>query len=385
MAYRYLTATRLFDGQTFSKAHVLVVAEDGSVNGLVPETEATGPVERFEGILMPGMINCHCHLELSHMKGVIPPGTGLVPFLISVVTKRDGDNDTEKDGKIRAAEQEIFQNGIVAVADICNTADTVAVKEASNITWYNLVEVLNLRDANLPTALNQYGAVLEQYTAAGLEAVLTPHAPYTISEATFNELNARSAGKLISVHNCETRAEEELFVSGTGAFLNLFQLFGFTATPFAISGRSSIQTWLPYFTSGQTILLVHNSFMSEADIVFANEHAAAHGLKLVYCLCPNANLYIENVLPPVELFLKHNCTIVLGTDSYSSNWQLSIASEIKTLKERLPQLSLEQLLQWATSNASVLKPFKQLGRFEKDTRPGVVLLNETDFSVQRIM
>jgi len=226
---------------------------------------------------------------------------------------------------------------------------------------------------------------LQQYRNAGLEAVLTPHAPYTVSDATFKELNERTAGKIISVHSSETRAEDELFQKGTGTFLNLFQLFGYNASPFLVSGKSSLQTWLPYFTKGQTILLVHNTFMSEADILFAKQHAEHYNLKLVYCLCPNANLYIENTLPPVDLFIKHDCHIVLGTDSYSSNWQLNIMSEARTLKEHFPHLELQTLLRWATSNAAAVWGFENVGAFKKGMKPGVVLLNETDFSVQRII
>jgi cytosine/adenosine deaminase-related metal-dependent hydrolase len=125
--------------------------------------------------------------------------------------------------------------------------------------------------------------------------------------------------------------------------------------------------------------------MSEEDILFANAYAAKFGLKLIYCLCPNANLYIEKALPPVDLFLKHSCHVVLGTDSYSSNWQLSIASEIKTLKEKRPHLELETLLRWATGNGSALWGFEKIGQFVKGTTPGVVLLNETDYTAKRLI
>lgn len=384
MHYRNLKGARLFDGRCFLKGHVLIVSEDGVVEDVVPEESASGEIEKHDGILMPGLINCHCHLELSHLKGVILPGTGLVPFLISVVTKRN-ESEAGKPEKIKGAEAELFQNAIAAVVDICNTADAIEAKKDSSMLWYNLIEVLNLRDAALQTALENYERILQQYAAAGLPAVLTPHAPYTVSDATFKELNNRTAGKVVSVHNSEAPAENELFKNGTGAFLNLYGLFGYESSPFAVSGKSSLQTWLPYFTKGQMILLVHNTFMSEEDIVFAKEHAAQYNLKLVYCLCPNANLYIENALPPVDLFIKHNCHIVLGTDSYSSNWQLNIMSEIKTLKEAFPHLDLEMLLRWATGNAAAIWGFEGLGFFGKGTTPGVVLLNETDFSVKRLL
>ena len=384
MHYRNLKADRIFDGQTFSKAHVLVVREDGVIEALVTEAEVHGKVEKFDGVLMPGLINCHCHLELSHLKGVVPPGTGLIPFLISVVTQR-GQYEADKEEKIKAAEQELFQNAIVAVADICNTGDAIEVKKKSSILWYNLVEVLNMQDANLEKALNNYEAVLQQHIDAGLNTILTPHAPYTVSDATFKELNHRTAGKLISVHNCETPAEDELFKKGTGSFLDLYGLFGYESSPFAVSGRSSFQTWLPYFTKAQTILLVHNTFMTEEDILFAKAHAEKYNLKLMYCLCPNANLYIENTLPPVGLFIKHNCHIVLGTDSYSSNYQLNIMSEIKTLSDAFPHLELGTLLGWATGNAATQWGFEKVGKFEKGMKPGVALLDEKKFSVKRIL
>lgn len=384
MRYRNLKADGLFDGQTFSKSHILVVQETGVVEALVPESEVHGEIEKYDGILMPGLINCHCHLELSHLKDVVPPGTGLIPFLISVVTQRV-QFESIKEEKIVGAEQELFQNAIVAVVDICNTADAVAVKKSSSILWYNLVEVLNMQDANLETALSNYEAVLQQYRDAGLEGALTPHAPYTISNATFKELNNRTAEKVISVHNSETPAEDELFKKGAGSFLELYKLFGYEASPFAISGRSSLQTWLPYFTKGQTILLVHNTFMSETDILFAKTHAEKYNLKLIYCLCPNANLYIENALPPVDLFIKHGCHIVLGTDSYSSNRQLNIMNEVNTLKDAFPHLELETLLRWATGNASAVCGFEKVGQFKKGIKPGVVLLNKESFSVKRIL
>jgi len=116
--------------------------------------------------------------------------------------------------------------------------------------------------------------------------------------------------------------------------------------------------------------------MPEEDVVFAQEYAEAKGLKLIWCLCINANLYIENKVPPVEMLMKHNCPIVLGTDSYSSNWQLSITKEIQSLKNKFPSLSLETILQWATINgAKALKWEDEFGSFEKGKRPGITIID----------
>jgi cytosine/adenosine deaminase-related metal-dependent hydrolase len=93
-------------------------------------------------------------------------------------------------------------------------------------------------------------------------------------------------------------------------------------------------------------------------------------------LCANANLYIENKMPPVQMLIDHGVELTLGTDSYSSNWQLSIAAEIRTIKERLPEIPLEQILKWATINgARALDRADELGSFEKGKKPGIVLLD----------
>src|SRR5689334_7253793 len=89
MGYLKFRADKLFDGYRFwGNDKVLITDEEGIVSAIVPGNEAGEGVQQLNGILTPGLINCHCHLELSHLKNVIPPHTGLIEFLCSVVTKR---------------------------------------------------------------------------------------------------------------------------------------------------------------------------------------------------------------------------------------------------------------------------------------------------------
>ncbi|MEO8710944.1 MAG: amidohydrolase family protein, partial [Parafilimonas sp.] len=98
--------------------------------------------------------------------------------------------------------------------------------------------------------------------------------------------------------------------------------------------------------------------------------------QLYWCLCANANLYIENKVPPVELLIKNKCNIVIGTDSYSSNRSLNILDEIKTLQKNFASLELSELLSWATLNgATALNMHDKFGSFGKGKKPGVVLIN----------
>jgi len=381
MNYRKFKADQLFDGYRFlEEDRVLITREDGTIEAIVPGTDAGDDIEQHEGIISPGLINCHCHLELSHLKNVIPPHTGLIEFLCSVVTKRDFSPAIIQE-EIVKAEKEMADNGIVAVGDIGNTADTASVKSKSQIRWQNFVEVLSFTDEKAEEHFNQYRMVAEKLVTAlctseiGHNTTLVPHAPYSISPKTFQLINEATKGQVISIHNQEHPAEDELYKTGGGEYLRLFRIFGIDHSPFPVTGKSSIRSVLPYFNNGQTILLIHNTFMPEEDVVWANAYAAANGLKLVYCLCINANLYIENKVPPVDMLIKHHCHIVLGTDSYSSNWQLNIAKEMESIHQHFPHIPPELLLQWATSSgAKALGWQDSFGSFEKGKKPGVVLI-----------
>lgn len=391
MAYRKFKATQLFDGYRFrNENEVLITTKDGLIEAIVSAAEAGDDIEEAEGILTPGLINCHCHLELSHLKNVIPPHTGLIEFLCSVVTKRGFATEIIQQ-EIEKAEKEMFDNGIVAVGDIGNTTDTASVKSKSKIRWQNFVEVLSFTDDKATENFNHYKQVASEIEKALRTSYLlhrtslVPHAPYSISPKTFELINAATKNQIISIHNQEHPAEDELYKTGGGEYLKLFKIFGMDVSPFPVTEKSSIRSVLPHFNNGQTIFLIHNTYMPEEDIIWANEYAAANNLQLIYCFCINANLYIENKVPPVELFLKHNCRTVLGTDSYSSNWQLSIAKEMQSLLQHT-SLTQEQVLQMATSKgAGALQWHHELGSFEKGKKPGIVLVKDDFSSSKRIV
>jgi cytosine/adenosine deaminase-related metal-dependent hydrolase len=389
MAYRKFKADQLFDGYHLHDSDkVLITADSGKIENIVSISDAGDDIQTFTGILSPGLINCHCHLELSHLKNVIPPHTGLIEFLCSVVTKRDFPREVI-DQEIIKAEKEMYDNGIVAAGDIGNTADTAEVKSKSKIRWQNFVEVLGFTDEKADENIKHYTTVVTtleqklQTSSLKHRTSLVPHAPYSISPKTFTLINELTKDQVISIHNQEHPAEDILYKTGGGDYLKLFKIFGINESPFPVTGLSSIRSVLPHFNNGQTILLIHNTFMPEEDVVFAKEYANENGIMLVWCLCVNANLYIENKVPPIEMFIKHDCPIVLGTDSYSSNWQLSIAKEIQSVihaTETVPRLKavapLEKTLQWATINgAKALQWDDELGSFEKGKKPGVVLID----------
>ncbi|WP_255155225.1 amidohydrolase family protein [Ferruginibacter sp. HRS2-29] len=366
----------LFTGTGLLPAgNVLIVNEEGIVADIVPEAEAGDDIRSISGILSPGFVNAHCHIELSHLKGKVPEGPGLVDFVQKIMTGRAADEEI-KNAAMSAAAAELYDGGTVAVGDICNTADSLSLKQNSPLYWHNFIEVSGFSEAGAVSRLSAAEDVLDKFNVPYSRfSTLSPHAPYSVSKKLFHLLNEKTAGQLISIHNQEAEAENELYENKQGKFLELYQNFNIDISSFVPAGKRSWQTWLPYFDRKQTIISVHNTFINQQDISFSAFHVKNAGL--YFCLCPNANLYIENTLPPVDILLENDLDIVIGTDSYASNRSLNVYDEILTLQKHFPSLPLATLLKWATLNgARALGIDKQFGSFTAGKKPGLVQLYE---------
>jgi cytosine/adenosine deaminase-related metal-dependent hydrolase len=381
--YKKFSATQLFDGYNFlPTGKVLITSAEGVIIDIVNAEDAGDDVQNLQGILTPGFINCHCHVELSHFKKAIPQHTGLVNFVQQVMQTRLA-NEEIKLQAMQTAEAEMYNSGIVAVGDICNTVDSLPIKQNSKLHWHNFIEVSGFVSATAEKRLSEVQEVADKYSIFNTQYSITPHAPYSVSKKLFTLINNLPNNNLISIHNQESEEENKLYTTKEGDFLNLYKNFGIDISNFTPSGKTSLQTWLPYFTNNQNVIAVHNTFINEDDLNFS---AANCQLPTVYCLCPNANLYIENALPPIDLLLQNNCNIVLGTDSLASNTQLNILEEIKTIQHYCPKIELQTMLQWATSNgAAALQMNDKLGSFEKGKQPGVVLIEENLGESKRVL
>lgn len=377
------------------QANVLITDENGVVEGIVPLQDAGDEIESFNGILSPGFINAHCHLELSHLKGLIPEKTGLVEFVFKIITERHFAEEQIL-AAIETAEEEMLQNGIVAVGDICNNTLTIAQKKKQRLRYHNFIEVSGFVPAFAQERFDKAVAILQQYQSAakandqysmfnapagpcGQCLSLSPHAPYSVSQQLFELINDATADQLITIHNQETIAEEDFIKNKSGDFLKLYEKMGIDISFFKPTGKSSLQSWLPNIHKNQSAILVHNVTTSAEDIEFIKIRNLQSEIQNWLCLCPNANLYITNTLPNVNMLIEQQCNIVLGTDSLASNHQLNILEEIKTLQHYFPQLKLATMLRWATINgARALQMDNMLGSFEKGKQPGVVLIDGTE-------
>ncbi len=331
-------------------------------------------LEVHAGWLVPGFINTHCHLELSHLKGKVDTGTGLIPFITNVVTQRGASAEVIHEA-ITQAENEMLAGGIVAVGDISNAPDTFATKAQGRLRYYTFLEMFDFLQATGADATFDKGlAVYEQLTLAGGAArSYVPHAPYTVSPALFRRIREANApaGITVSIHNQETPPENLLFLEKTGDFLDFYGRFGISLDAFEATGQTAIHYALRHLNPDNRTLFVHNTLSTPDDV----QAAQTWSPNVYWATCPNANLYIENRLPNYRTFINENARLTIGTDSLTSNWQLSILEEMKTIARYQSYVPVDTLLRWATLNGAQALGFEDtLGSLEVGKTPGLVLL-----------
>jgi len=376
---RFLTAEKIHNGHGWLPAgSVIAVANDGTVAGI-----SDGPnedAEYFEGILAPGFVNVHCHLELSHMKGVVPEHTGLIPFLKTIPLHRNDFTEEQKKAASQDGYRELLEQGVVAVGDIANTVDTLDLRALDQLHFYTFIESLGFNDANAARsfgyATGNYETFATQRTGEKiLKQAIVPHAPYSVSASLFRLIDAHRTGVTIAIHNQESEEENKYFTNKEGGVRDLLSALGIDDSLFTAPGKSSLQSYLEWLSPGHPMIFVHNTFTERADVQFA--HGRSNDV--YWCLCPNANLYIENRLPDINMFVSEGANICIGTDSLASNHQLSILAELCNIDEHFPDIGWEMLLRWGTWNgACALEMQDVIGTIAPGKKPGLLQITGVD-------
>lgn len=387
---RKISAHLILDGRgnSYTKG-VLSVEEDGTIAD-IQETfgllEESAGVEFYSGIIVPGFVNAHCHLELSHMHNLYEEGTGFVPFLAQVTRSRYSNQDKI----VQAAEKADWQmrrNGIVAVGDIANDNSVFEVKTKSAIDYYTFVEALGFAPERAGKAFERAVAVLREAENLGLKAGIVPHAPYSISRPLFKAISAEATRNMsvLSIHSQESLDEDELYRTGTGGLPgHMRENLLIDTSFFSPTGKSAMKSTLEHLPVANNLLLVHNLYTKQSDLDYIANVRPIN--KTWFVLCPGSNLFIQNKLPDVELFRTNKLQICLGTDSLGSNHQLSILEEMKIIQSAYHGIGLDELINWASFNgAAALNLAERIGSIEVGKRPGLNLLTGVDIKEKRLM
>ena len=338
--------------------------------------------EVLQGAIVPGFVNSHCHIELSHLHGKFRKGTGMAGFIDQINALRDWAGADVKARLTQEWMDKMWNDGVSAMSDISNDDSSFMVKSSHKLYTRTFLEVFGSEPHMCEGVMADVTELKKTADAAGIDAAPTPHSCYTMSPQL---LSASAAAGLesgyLSYHSQESQEEEDLLISGSGAMYENRRRSGMSTPP--VTGESSLKYFIdrladvrpaPY---DEHILLVHNVCLGQDDIDVAKKVMN----NVYWAICPLSNIFIHNALPPVPLMRKNGLAITVGTDSLSSNDDLDMVKELVCIRQHFPDVPMNEILQWACLNgARFLSKESVLGTLTPGKTPGVVFVTGIDES-----
>lgn len=317
-------------------------------------------VEFYSGILVPSLVNAHCHVELSYLEGQIERRGGFAAFAAGVARTRTLFSAGERLEAVRSADEKMWQEGVGAVGDIANDLSAFEVKESSPIRYRTFAEVFGLRTASIEAMAPMLGQS---------ETSLTPHSTYSLQDNIFKRI-CQEGSEPLSIHFMESAGERELY-EGCGSLHDWYRMQGWECD--FLHYGSPAERIVASVPAERSVILVHNCCVEQRDIDVIMSHFTA---PVYWAVCLGSNDYISGLMPDVDLLRRNHLNICIGTDSLASNNSLSMVEELKRLKE----YPLEEVLTWATTNgAEALGYGDTLGRLEVGRGCGLAVIDALDY------
>ena len=365
----------IFDGKSFLKNAYVSVDEKGTITHISAPGDALYEKSKmlfYSGIIIPGMVNAHCHLELSGYKKSDEKHKGLSYFINSIITKRE---ETLNNNRCEYYDKLMFDNGINCVGDISNTEISIPTKAKSRIKYHSFIELSGLDPKNIQEKLSFAKKLKNKYSEYNLKCSIVPHSFYSVSAELFKSISEIKKNSPISIHFLESQEEIDLFFHKKG---NLYDLLNKIFREFNqfIDSSEKLNQYLSLFNHSN-VILVHNSFLKNNII--------ANNLNLYFCVCPKSNLFLHNQIPDKNFVLENTDNIIIGTDSMASNDNLDVFDELKTFANIYQIYNLEKLLPMITSKAAKVLNFTNFGEIKIGNAPGIVLLENVDLQNLKLL
>lgn len=324
----------------------LVTIEAGRIVSVESGSRTPDPGSRDLGnvVLLPGLVNAHIHLELSWLRGRVPPAAKFTEWVKQMMAGRGGverpDDPKVLEGIVGAI-AELRASGTVAVGDISNSLASPALMHAAGLDGVVFHELLGFKERD--------GALVEKGRAARASAPgrvsLAPHAPYSTSPELFRAIRdavTGSACPIMSVHLGESPEETELLQSGTGPWRGILEFIGVWRDDWAIPGCGPVEYMDRLGVIDAKTLVVHGVQFDEPSLA----RVARLGATIV--TCPRSNQWVGVGVPPLERFYRSGVAVAVGTDSLASVEDLNLFSELKAMRGIAPNVPANRLLASAT-------------------------------------
>jgi aminodeoxyfutalosine deaminase len=352
----------------------VIEIEDGVIRGVSAGAGRRGPDCRDLGnvVLLPGLINAHTHLELSWLRGRVPPASRFTDWVKTLFAIRGRPTAEMSDAQVGAIDDAITEaqaTGTVAVGDVSNSLRTVEPMRRHNLDGVVFHELLGFaeRGGALLDATRELRAAA---TAAGARLSLAPHAPYSTSPELFDAIRAavnETACPIMSVHLGESPEEVEFLEKGTGPWRSMLEAIGAWRDDWQPPGCDPVTYLDRRGLIDANTLVIHGVQFDDGAL------ARLAGIGATVVTCPRSNHWVGVGYPPIERFYQSGVSVAVGTDSLASVDDLNLFTELKTMRWLAPEVPASKLLESATlAGARALGLANELGSLTPGKRAQMI-------------
>ena len=314
-----------------------------------------GPVEDLGNVaVLPGLVNAHTHLELSWMRGQVPPSASMPAWASALMALRRTVSHEPAEPIVKAI-AEARRSGTALVGDVTNTFATYEPLLGSTLSAALFRELLGFSNPD-PDGL--VASAVQQITALTpierLRASIVPHAPYSVSSALLSAIAKASAGKPVSVHLGESAQEIEFLRHGTGEWRELLESLHVWNPSWTPPACGPVEYLERHGLVSDRLLAVHGVLFDDDDL------ARLARANATIVACPRSNRWTGAGEPPIERFYASGTRVAIGTDSLASVDDLNLFHEMTEVRRLAPSVPASRILRSATLDGAQALGFGQV-------------------------
>lgn len=325
--------------------------------------------------LLPGLVNAHTHLELSWMRGQVPPRDSMPAWAASLMALRRS-VASEPSEPVRDAIREARASGTCLLGDVTNTLTTYDPLLDSDLSAVLFREVLGFSAPDPDGLVRSVAAQIGELTPVEwLRPSIVPHAPYSVSPDLFRAIARwhRERESQFSIHLGESAQEIEWLRHGTGEWRVLLESLGVWNPAWMPPACGPVEYLERFGVVGPKFVAVHGVQFTDDDL----GRLATAGATVV--ACPRSNRWTGAGTPPIERFYASGTRVAVGTDSLASVQDLNLFAEIAEMRRIAPRVAAWSLLESATrSGAEALGFGAELGTLQPGKRARVLAVSVPD-------
>jgi cytosine/adenosine deaminase-related metal-dependent hydrolase len=331
-------------------------------------------IDLGEQALLPGLINAHCHLDYTCLRGKIPRQKSFTDWISAINTEKSKLSPQDYIASISEGFAEAKQFGTTTVANLTAFPELIRQLPGPPIRTWWFAELIDVRS---PKRTNEFVDSAIESLKFAQNYGLAPHALFTASKNLYQRCEQAGKDVLLTTHLAESREEMEMFRDGSGPLYEFMENIGRDMGD--CGHETALERFFKVRDSSNALhsarnddwLVAHSNELTESDFELLEKVKT----KFHVVHSPRSHDYFGHSPFQSERLRRLGFNICLGTDSLASNESLSLFAEMRPFQRREPEISPEKIFEMVTVNpASALRQQNTLGRIRPGFRADLIAI-----------